>query len=284
MRAADPGSSTGGGVELLRLAAALVYVSDLAAPQPDAEDLHHLATVLRLRAGELVIAADGAGNWRGCRVAVPRLAGGDNPRSGGGAPGARGAPGGRGRRAGRQPPAVVLEPETAVVYTARMVPEITVGASLAKGERTEWAVAKLSELGVDRIVPLVCERTVAGAPRAGRLQRIAREAAMQARRVWLPVVADTLIFEEAVRTLAVPAAGGGGGIALAEPGGSPPSLASPVVLVGPEGGWSPAELALGLPQVDLGPTILRIETAAVVAGTLLTALRSSTVHAADPGP
>ena len=53
-----------------------------------------------------------------------------------------------------------------------------------------------------------------------------------------------------------------------------PSLARPVVLVGPEGGWSDDELAAGLPTVGLGPNVLRTETAAVAAGTLLVALRS----------
>jgi 16S rRNA (uracil1498-N3)-methyltransferase len=49
------------------------------------------------------------------------------------------------------------------------------------------------------------------------------------------------------------------------------------VLVGPEGGWDDAELAAGLPRVGLGPHVLRAETAAVVAGALLCALRAGTV-------
>lgn len=152
---------------------------------------------------------------------------------------------------------------------------------MAKGERTEWAVAKLSELGVDRIVPLICERTVVrdgqgvDSRRTDRLRRIARESAVQARRLWLPEVAEPVRFAELAAALAdscVPAA-------LAEPGGAPVTLATPFVFVGPEGGWAPSELSVGLPTVGLGPTILRIETAAVVAGALLAALRSGTVAA-----
>lgn len=67
------------------------------------------------------------------------------------------------------------------------------------------------------------------------------------------------------------------GAALAEPGGAPPSLDRPVVLVGPEGGWAEEELALDLPRVSLGPLVLRAETAAVAAGVLLTSLRHKLV-------
>jgi 16S rRNA (uracil1498-N3)-methyltransferase len=257
----------------LREAAALVYVRDLEAPEPDEDDVHHLSAVLRLRPGELVIASDGAGGWRPCRVA-----GVVGPGSGVGSGSGVGVGVGPGSRAsrGRRSPVPVLEPSGDVRRSPRAVPEITVGFSLAKGDRTEWAAMKLSELGVDRIVPLVCERTVARAPRAGRLERVAREAAMQARRVWLPEVLPPLVFAEAVALLGG-SAPSPAGVAIAEPGGSPPSLASPVVLVGPEGGWSPGELAVGLPRVHLGPTILRIETAAVVAGALLAGLRSGVV-------
>ncbi|MFZ0172517.1 MAG: 16S rRNA (uracil(1498)-N(3))-methyltransferase [Acidimicrobiales bacterium] len=248
---------------LLREAAALVYVSDLAAPELAAEDAHHLTAVLRLRPGEVVVASDGAGRYRGCRVTT-----GDASARGAGSEAARPASARRGR-----PPAITLLPDTDVVAGERTSPEVTVGFSLAKGDRNDWAVAKLSELGVDRIVPLACERTaVRWEPQAAtrhvvRLRRIAREASMQARRVWLPEVLDLLPLSEAATCL-------GGGIAFAEPGGGTPSLATPVVLVGPEGGFTAGELAVGFPRVTLGDTILRIETAAVVAGAILTALRA----------
>ena len=98
---------------------------------------------------------------------------------------------------------------------------------------------------------------------------------MQSRRVWLPVVDVVTPFEAMV---AEP------GAAVAHPGGGPPSLEHPVVLIGPEGGWDDAELAgaAGL-LVGLGVSVLRTETAAVVAGTLLCALRAGVVTPADPG-
>ena len=148
--------------------------------------------------------------------------------------------------------------------------------ALTKGERPEWAVQKLTEAGVDRLVPFVAARSVArwdagrAAGHGERLRRVAREAAVQSRRLWLPVVEDVAGF---AGVAARP------GAALAQRGGGPPSLEHPVVLVGPEGGWSDEELAAGLPNVGLGPHVLRAETAAVAAGVLLAAVRAGLVVA-----
>ncbi|MGO8874531.1 MAG: RsmE family RNA methyltransferase [Acidimicrobiales bacterium] len=258
---------------LLREAAALVYVADLEAPQLTDDDAHHLSAVLRLRPGEVVVVSDGAGSYGGCRVAA---AGGDAELRPAGPSGSHATAGGAAARSERRrgrPFAIGLERDADVITTARSEPQLTVGFSLAKGDRTDWAVAKLTELGVDRIVPLVCERTAvrsnpqAAARQHERLRRIAREASMQSRRIWLPEILEVLPLAEAVARL-------GGGVALAEPGGGAPSLDWPTVLVGPEGGFSPSELAMGPPHVRLGETILRIETAAVAAGTILTGLRA----------
>ena len=143
-----------------------------------------------------------------------------------------------------------------------------------KGDRPEWAVQKLTELGVDTIVPLVAARSVVrwsgerAVSAVERLRRVAREAAMQSRRARLPVVEEVAPFSIVARRT---------GAAVAVAGGEPPSLASPLVLVGPEGGWDDEELGAGLPTVGLGPGVLRTETAAVAAGTLLVALRAGLV-------
>jgi 16S rRNA (uracil1498-N3)-methyltransferase len=73
-------------------------------------------------------------------------------------------------------------------------------------------------------------------------------------------------------------AGADVGVSLAEPGGGVPTLDRPTLLIGPEGGWAPEELACGRPRVALAPTVLRTETAAIVAATLLTALRAQLVR------
>jgi 16S rRNA (uracil1498-N3)-methyltransferase len=105
-----------------------------------------------------------------------------------------------------------------------------------------------------------------------RLVTVAREAAMQSRRSWLPAVEPVAVFDDLARRA---------GAALAERGGRPPTLARPMLLVGPEGGWSERERGAGLPAVGLGPTVLRAETAAIVAGVALCGLRSALFEGAD---
>jgi 16S rRNA (uracil1498-N3)-methyltransferase len=229
------------------VAVAHVFVADLEVPELDESDQHHLSHALRLRPGEEVTASDGTGRWRRYRYAAGRP--------------------GRGRSG------VALEPEGPVMTEEPLLPAVAVGFVVTKGSRPEWVVQKLTEVGVDRIVPLSSSRSVVrwDAARADRnvdrLRRVAREAAMQSRRNRLPDVTDVLPFPEVAVA----------GVALAEAGGAAPSLERPFVLVGPEGGWGPAELATDLPLVGLGPTVLRAETAAVAAGVLLCALRAGLV-------
>ncbi|MDA8367761.1 MAG: RsmE family RNA methyltransferase [Actinomycetota bacterium] len=226
-------------------AAAQVFVDDLAAPMVGDDDAHHLVDVLRLRPGEPVIAADGHGAWCRCRIAA------------------------RDRRASG-----LLEVDGPVVVSPRPDPPVTVAFAPVKGDRPEWVVQKLTELGVDTILPLRTLRSVVRwdgerqARSIERLRRVAREAASQSRRAWLPVVADVVAVPEL------------GGAALAEPGGGALTLAHPVVAIGPEGGWDPSELEQAAATVGLGDTVLRAETAAVTAGALLCGLRAGTVRPA----
>jgi 16S rRNA (uracil1498-N3)-methyltransferase len=215
-----------------------VFVADLDRPVLDDHDRHHLAKALRLRAGDALTLSDGAGRWRAARFGPE------------------------------------VEPDGEVVVVPAPQPAITVGLAPVKGQRPEWAVQKLTELGVDAIWLLVADRSVVrwegerGAGHADRLARVVREAAMQSRRCHLPEVRVGLTIAQATADRAV---------ALADPGGPPPTLSRPVVLVGPEGGWSDAERAAAPARVGLGPTILRAETAAVAAGALLGALRHGLV-------
>jgi 16S rRNA (uracil1498-N3)-methyltransferase len=264
----------------LRAATALVFVDDLDAPELTGEDAHHLAAVLRLRAGETVAAADGAGGWRLCEWPGPTRSG-------------------RGRRRDGSVPApdsgeARLEPTGEIHRKERARPSLEVGFSFAKAERNEWAVAKLVELGIDRLSLLVSERTVVRPDRGGaahrlaRLQRIVREAAMQSRRPYLPEVREPVGFGDVVDRAVAEA--GADAVALAEPGGSPLSLASTVVLVGPEGGWAPDELRRVERHVSVGDGVLRIETAAVACGAILAALRAGAIREPEsrsprsPGP
>jgi 16S rRNA (uracil1498-N3)-methyltransferase len=145
-------------------------------------------------------------------------------------------------------------------------------------------VQKLTELGIDRIVPLRTERSVVrwtgerGRATTEKLRRVAREASAQCRRVWLPEVCDTVSFAE------LASLGGPGEVVLAQLSGDRPTLEQRVVAVGPEGGWSTDDLAAGLPTVGFGLSVLRAETAAVTAGALLASLRTGTVAAAGASP
>ena len=215
-----------------------VFVEDLDAPVLDDRDRHHLERVLRVRAGETVTASDGAGRWRECRFGP------------------------------------TLEPLSPIEHAPRFAPLVTICFALVKGERPEWVVQKLTEVGVDRIVPFVAARSVVrwddakAARNVTRLGRVAREAAMQSRRVWLPEVTPVAAFAEVAAL---------DGAAIAERDGDPPSLDHPVIAVGPEGGWAPEEAGAGLPRVALGPHVLRAETAAVVAGSFLSGFRSGAI-------
>jgi 16S rRNA (uracil1498-N3)-methyltransferase len=218
-------------------ARAHVFVADLDAPVLDSGDEHHLLRVLRLAPGSDVTAGDGAGRWRPCRLAC----------------------------------GPVLEIAGAIAAEPRPEPPITVAFALVKGERPELVVQKLTELGVDRVLPFVAARSVVrwepgrADRNVERWRAIARQAAMQCRRTWLPVVAPVAAFASVA---ALP------GAALADPAGGPPALDRPVVLVGPEGGWTPEERQAGLPTVCLGPHVLRAETAAIAGGAILAALRA----------
>lgn len=214
-----------------RTAAAHVFVEDLDDLVLDGDDAHHLTRVLRLRDGESVTASDGSGRWRRCRFTESALvADGDIEVD--------------------DPPAGV-----------------TVLFALGKGDKPETVVQKLTELGVSRVVPFVAERSVVkwDADKARRnverLRKVAREAAMQSRQVFLPRIDDVQSsLHEAVSLV--------GDVAVAEPGGPDLDRSVAAVAVGPEGGFTPDELS-GRRTVSLPGGILRAETAAVVAGALL---------------
>jgi 16S rRNA (uracil1498-N3)-methyltransferase len=215
-----------------------VFVGDLAAPVLAQGDEHHLRKSLRLRPGDPLAVSDGRGRW------CPVRFGGE------------------------------LVPQGPVVEVPRPRPVLTVGFTPTKGHRPEWAVQKLTELAVDRILVLHTDRSVVvwpgdrAAAHLDRLRRIAREAAMQSRRVWLPEVVGVQAPS------AYPTA------ALADPGGRPPAAGDTTVLCGPEGGWSDEERRAAPARIGLGPGVLRAETAAVTAGALLAALRHGLVRPA----
>jgi len=158
---------------------------------------------------------------------------------------------------------------------SRSTPQITIAAAVPKGERADWMIEKLSELGCDRFIPLAATRSVV-LPRGGgnkhdRWIRIATESARQSRRVGVmtiePLTAVAEVIDAAPPDLTH--------FLSTEPSAEPIASARGVadkpitLLIGPEGGWTDDELALfvrhGLRGLRLTDTILRVETAAVAA-------------------
>jgi 16S rRNA (uracil1498-N3)-methyltransferase len=165
---------------------------------------------------------------------------------------------------------------------------VTLVMSIYKFDRMEWAIEKVTELGVSGIVPVLARRTekhlgLAAGKRVERWRRIAHEAAQQARRADVPLIHDPVALSHRVRASAQ-----GPRIVLAEQERTTTLRAiieesmgtaqeeTPVleIAIGPEGGWAPEEEALfdanGWRAASLGPRILRSETAAISALAVVT--------------
>ena len=219
----------------------------------DEDQSHHLATVLRGGSREVLNLVDG----RGLRLT--------------------------GRPCGRQGKRELVE-----LLSVRKdqdevrAPLLVLACAVVKGKRFEWALEKAVELGVNRVIPLATERGTI-APGSGKLDRwktIMISALKQSGRAWLPDLDETASLR------AVVSAPEAGRILFGSVPGELSAEKDPVrpwtflleetppcppcaltLLVGPEGGWSPAErevlLAAGAAPVGLGSHVLRTETAAV---------------------
>jgi 16S rRNA (uracil1498-N3)-methyltransferase len=218
-------------------------------------DLHHLRDVLRLDVGDTIVAVGDDGS-----SAVVRLT------------------------------AVTPASAAATVIErlpASVVPRVVLVQGLAKGEKMDTVIRQATELGIERIVPLSTSRSVVrldpakAAVRAARWRRVAAEAAKQSQRTSVPEIAeltDILGLKAALAGVACTLvawedADGAGGIGetLADAGIAPDAPVA--IVVGPEGGFSAEEVATlvaaGAKVVSLGPTVLRTETAGVVAAALV---------------
>jgi len=161
----------------------------------------------------------------------------------------------------------------------KATPQVTLALSIFKFDRMEWAIEKCTEIGVARIIPVIARRSdahLAGAAvkRLERWRRIVHQAAEQSRRSAPPEIASLVKLKDLAGVL--PA---GTRIVLAESEEKtrlgevlqfrPGEIA---LAVGPEGGWADDERAWfresGWLAASLGLTILRAETAAIVATAL----------------
>lgn len=210
----------------------------------DGDEGRHAATVKRIRVGEQVVLTDGAGTSATCAVIEAAKS------------------------------SLTLEVEQ-VAVTERSNPLVTVVQAIPKGDRGELAVEVLTEIDVDRIVPWAASRSVAvwkgerAAKGLAKWRATAREATKQARRSWLPEVAELASTSDVVALIAA------ADLAVVLHEEATDALAdlvldgveSIVVVVGPEGGISEEELAAfsGARVVRLGSSVLRTSTAGVAA-------------------
>lgn len=135
---------------------------------------------------------------------------------------------------------------------------------LIKGDRMEWLLEKATELGVAEVRPCLTARTVAKGGRLDRWQKIVKEAAEQCERGRLPIIREPLPLQETLLDLPETR------WALVERQDAAAlgkSATGAAVAVGPEGGWSPDDVATlmgqGFMAATLGSRILRSETAAL---------------------
>ncbi|MBM2621727.1 16S rRNA (uracil(1498)-N(3))-methyltransferase [Actinoplanes sp. LDG1-06] len=214
----------------------------------DGPEGHHAATVQRIRPGETILLSDGRGASATCVVEAV----------------------GKGTVSGT---VVSRSPEPAPD------PRLVVVQGIAKGDRGELAVQAMTEIGVDEILPWAASRSVTqwrgdrGFKARDKWAATAREAAKQARRTWLPTVGG----DPDVSTKQVAARLSSSSFVLHEEATERlttvplPSSGEIVLVVGPEGGISDAELAAfsSATPVRLGREVLRTSTAGVAALSVL---------------
>lgn len=214
-------------------------------------EAHHLLHVLRAQAGQNVTLFDGTGKeFDACILDCSRRE-------------------------------VRLRVESSQIVSREPRVSITLGVALPKGERQRWLVEKAVELGVASLVPLVSERSVAD-PTPSALERLRRavvEASKQCGRTRLMEVAQPAacraylsdmrkdVGKETTAVCVHP----DGEHDVPNPG---PSMRNVKLAVGPEGGFTDEEVQAarecGWTVAQLGPRILRVETAAVALAALYT--------------
>ena len=212
----------------------------------DGGDARHIAGALRMTPGESLTLCDGAGTDYACTIT------------------------------GVEREAVTLRVDAATPTTAEPTLAVTLYMGLPKGDKMELIIQKSVELGVAAIVPVAMSRCIVkldgkdAAKKQVRWQKIAHEAAGQSGRGVLPVVETPLTWKQALarweqeNTLLCYEGGGAPIGRLVTPADTAVSL-----VVGPEGGFDPAEVeavtAVGGRIATLGPRILRCETAPLAA-------------------
>lgn len=206
------------------------------------QESHHAVGVLRHKEGDAVIVFDGDGNYAEAIILA----------------------------ADRHAVRVAVDG----VHAEKHLPlKLTIATAIPKGKRWQILVEKCTELGVDRIIPMLTERSVAkGEGDVGKWRRWVVEAAKQSRRARLPEIDEPMGLAD----ISALARNDKAVLLIADPKGESPQayrdmlghVFEAIVMVGPEGGFTDAEVEnlrrLGARTICLSPFILRVETAAAV--------------------
>lgn len=208
-------------------------------------EAHHLQRVLRMQAGELVWLFDGQG-----QEVLAEIIATDRD-------------------------VVQLRVQERRATSAAATFPVTIATGVPKGDRFRWLIEKVTELGVQRVVPLITQRSIVD-PGQGKLDKLRQtivEACKQCGRTHLMELTEPLAWSDCLRD-EFP----GRQVWIAHPGGEAVSSAelaqqqASLFLIGPEGGFTDNEVAdavsAGARLMSLGPRILRIETAVVAVATL----------------
>lgn len=205
----------------------------------DAGMIRQIARVLRMRAGDSVILGDGNGTEVLAEI----------------------------KKIDRQKIYCMLRKENGTA--TREERTVTLYSAILKRENFELVVQKATEIGVSEIVPVISERTVKKRVRSDRIRDIAREAAEQSGRRFVPKIREPILFSQALDEIET-----GDYAVFYDPSGVPFSAqsldntANIRIFIGPEGGWSEKEKAEARAKncvlLCLGTRTLRAETAAIV--------------------
>ena len=217
----------------------------------DREETHHLSRALRLAVGARIVVCDGRG--KAAVAVVGSLAAAE---------------------------ALLSLEEEISGQEAESPLQVTLGLALAKGEAMEQVVRQATEMGVQRLLPFTSTYSEKCAPerarrRLARWQRQAQESLKSCQRLYLPEILPVQDFSaivtgpEEVKLLCYEAERGGGLFS----GLNRPRPTGVRLLIGPEGGFAPEEVAqarvAGFQVVSLGPRRLRVKTAALAALAIL---------------
>jgi 16S rRNA (uracil1498-N3)-methyltransferase len=217
-------------------------------PEITGSDAHQIKNVLRMQKGDTLEILDGTGAIYQAKIADVR--------------------------AGK----VICEITSSTPQENEAKVKVTIAQCLPKGKKMDLIIQKCTELGTDKIIPVLSERSIAKADKLERWQKIAKEAAEQSGRSTIPAISPLMHFEEVLKIIS------NYDLALIpwelEKTNSLKhqlslvcSLRSLVFLIGPEGGFSHQEIDLarkaGCVPVSLGKNILRTETAGMAALAML---------------